>query len=220
MARSPYARHGPSSVRCDSDGGLQFASHIRAKLDSSSEPLVVLRCDVQNAFGSVHWSAVLQAASQVDPLFAKTLAPWLRRATGAALFSAPDSRELLLTNRGVPQGDPISSVVFSLTLSQALTCLDATPTRESLGTIDAYADDAILCTTPDQAGPAFLRWRDRLQDLGLELKTTLRSGSLTRPNCLPLFSLSFLLPASVLKGSPYVACPWMRLWTLFSLMFP
>ena len=59
------------------DDGLPFASHIRAKLDSSSDPLAFIRCDVQNAFGAVHRDQVLQAARSVDPLFAKCLAPWL-----------------------------------------------------------------------------------------------------------------------------------------------
>ena len=36
------------------DGGLQFAAHIRAKLDAASDPMVILRCDVQNAFGAIH----------------------------------------------------------------------------------------------------------------------------------------------------------------------
>ena len=64
---------------------------------------------------------------------------------------------------------PLALWFSSLTLSQALTCLDATPTRASLGTVDAYADDALLCTSPEAAGPAYLRWRDRLHELGLEL---------------------------------------------------
>ena len=195
-----------------SDGGLCFASHIRAKLDSSTTPLVVLRCDVQNAFGSVHRSAVLDAASQVDPLFAKALAPWLRRATGATLLSSPQSRDFLLTSRGVPQGDPLSSVVFSLTLSQALTCLDATPTRASLGTVDAYADDAILCTSPEAAGPAYLRWRDRLHDLGLELnpaKTAVwqPAASQLPPSLQPFLSSSCFSPPLSCKCPSLGRCP-------------
>ena len=138
------------------DGGLQFASHIRALLDSAPCPMVVIRCDVQNAFGAIQRIAVLQAATTVDPLFAKCLTPWLRRSSAALLLSSPTTRDLLVTNRGIPQGDPLSSVVFSLTLSQALTRLEPTAARPSLGSLDAFADDAILCTTPEQAGPAFL----------------------------------------------------------------
>ena len=64
-----------------------FASHIRAKLDSSTAPLVFVRCDVQNAFGAVHRQQVLQAAASVDPLFVKCLAPWLTRSSGAVIRS-------------------------------------------------------------------------------------------------------------------------------------
>ena len=90
-----------------------FCSH-RTSAPSSTR---FIRRDVQSAFGAVHRTAVLQAVASVDPLFAKCLAPWLRRSSGAVLLSSPTTRDYLQTNRGVPQGDPLSSVVFSLTLS-------------------------------------------------------------------------------------------------------
>ena len=188
-----------------SDGGLQFATTIPARLDSAQAPLVIVRCDVQNAFGAVHRQQVLAAASQVDPLLSKSLAPWLCRSSGAALLSEPLVRDFLQTTRGIPQGDPLSSVLFSLTLSTALTCLDATPSRPALGTLDAYADDAILCTSPANAGPAFSRWRDRLADLGLELNPTKTAVWQPGATTLPA-SLCPFLPESCFSASGITLC--------------
>ena len=110
------------------------------------------------------FSGGLQAAHRVDPLLGKSIAACLRRPSGTVLLTSADSREFLPTSRGIPQRDPLRSVLFSLALSS-----QPTPDRGSLGSLDAYADDAILCTTPELAGAAFVRWRDRLGDLGLEL---------------------------------------------------
>ena len=198
--------HGAPPIRCNEIWRwLQFASHIRAKLDSAQAPVLVIRCDVQNAFGAIHRTDVLSAASKVDPLLSKTLAPWRCRSSGVALLSAPLFREFLQTNRGIPQGDPLSSVLFSLTFSQALTCLDATDSRPSLGTLDAYADDAILSTTPSDAGPAFLRWRDRLAELGLELNPAKTAVWQPDASGLPA-SLSPFLPASCFTSSGLTLC--------------
>ena len=200
--RSPLTRamgqHQFGAMR--KDGSLQFAAHVRAKLDTAQDPMVVMRCDVQNAFGAIHRTQVLAAASAVDPALSKSLTPWLCRASGASLLSTSTSRELLLTNRGIPQGDR-----FSLTLSGALSCLEATADRPCLGSLDAYADDAILCTTPVNAGPAFLRWRDRLADLGLELNPAKTAVWQPHATALPA-SLSPFLPSSCFSASGLTLC--------------
>ena len=104
------------------------------------------------------------------------------------------------------KGIHLARLFFSLTLSQALTCLEPTDTRPSLGTIDAYADDAFLCTSPENAGPAFLRWQDRLQESAL-MRLKLLCGNRTPTNCLRLFNVIFRLSASASQASPYVDFP-------------
>ena len=175
-----------------SDGGLQFATHIRAKLDSAQEPLVVIRCDVQNAFGAIHRAQVLDAASAVDPLLSKSLAPWLCRSSGAALLCAPLSQDFLQTNRGISQGDPLSSVLFSLTLSRALMQL---PLARVLARWMPMR--AMRFSAPP---PAFLRWRDRLAELGLELNPAKTAVWQPTATALPP-SLSPFLPASCFSAS-------------------
>ena len=80
-----------------------------------------------------------------------------------------------------------------------------TASRQSLGTLDAYADDAILCTTPTNAGPAFLRWRDRLDELGLELNPAKTAVWQPTATALPP-SLSPFLPASCFSASGLTLC--------------
>ena len=79
------------------------------------------------------------------------------------------------------------------------------PLVSPLGTVDAYADDAILCTTPDQAGPALLRWRDRLQDLGLELNPAKTAVWQPHASQLPP-SLQPFLPSSCFSAEGLTLC--------------
>ena len=88
----------------------------------------------------------------------------LRHPTHAFLAAWEGGRRELVTDVGIPQGDPLSSLAFSLLL--------APPLRETTSletTAVAYADDAVLITCTAHVASALQQWQDLLRPLGLTL---------------------------------------------------
>ena len=89
---------------------------------------------------------------------------WLRHPTHAFLPAWEGGRRELVTDVGIPQGDPLSSLAFCLLLAGPLQSINSDTTAAV-----AYADDAVLVTSIDNAATALTRWRDLLRPLGLTL---------------------------------------------------
>ena len=183
------------------DGSLLFAASLRSRVDLPGASSVYIRTDVSNAFGSLHRCRVLTEAEALDPRLAQALGPWLARPSHAFLRTDTGLRAHLVSERGIPQGDPLSSFTYCLAIAQALRTTNALPDTSCL----AYIDDGIICTSAARAGHAFLHWAEALRDLGLTLnadKTSVWAPDLPE---LP-HSLSSMIPSNCFTTAGLKVC--------------
>jgi len=140
-------------------GGSQCMGHaIRAGI-AADPGCVTVQLDWRNAFNTVSRGAMLKAVAQRAPGLLP-FAAWLYKQPGRLwIAGAPPDDNLLLSERGVRQGDPCGPLFFALTLQGPLEQVNArNPDAGAL----AYADDCNL-QGPPAAVPRSVRM---LKELG------------------------------------------------------
>ena len=140
---------------------------VQSFLQGSSTPVVV-KVDVQNAFGSMWREAALQriaehmTAEQKDQ-WMRVLTIFLRQPIVVMPTHEPDG-QWHASFQGFAQGDPLSTWIFStalsLTLQQHLTD----------GCFCPYVDDTIIFTEAAAVDKEWLALKDALASLGLTLQ--------------------------------------------------
>ena len=78
------------------------------------------KIDVSNAFGTVSRSRVLETVESTGNLVGPLVRRWLGSKQFARVAISHDENLLLPTQTGVPQGDPLSAVLYSLTYGEAV----------------------------------------------------------------------------------------------------
>ena len=172
-ARATLARHrqvlsdacGPHQYAAmTKDGARLIATHLRRHQSESGIPPVYIRTDIHNAFNEVDRGQVLQSLETAHPLLAASQYPWLHRPSQAVMQAPEGTRRLLSTHQGIPQGDPLSSLTFAVTLAKPLQTMADNGYQPF-----AYADDVVLAAPADRTGTALAEWRDQLGCIGLRL---------------------------------------------------
>ena len=148
-------------------------------------PQYYVRTDIANAFNQADRQATFDSLATAHPLLQAGQYAWLRHPTHAVLMARQGARRLLVTDVGIPQGDPLSSLAFALLLAKPLATMN---THESAAV--AYADDAVLITAPDHTADTLQRWESLLAPLGLalnrdKLQPCLGSSTRGSDSCLP-----------------------------------
>ena len=118
-------------------------AHLMSALYTEPDT-ALMQIDLENAFGSLNRTSITQAAAHVgDPqlqvwieAFLKApnwvITPWAARASADAPVMSP-------TADGLAQGDPLSALLFSLTITSILKEAVPAPLRFA-----AYIDDAVI----------------------------------------------------------------------------
>ena len=146
------------------DGARLIATHLRRHQSESGVAPVYIRTDIHNAFNEVDRGQVLQSLETAHPLLAASQYPWLHRPSQAVMHAPEGTRRLLSTHQGIPQGDPLSSLTFAVTLARPLQTMADRGYQPF-----AYADDVVLAAPADHTGTALREWRDQLGCIGLRL---------------------------------------------------
>ena len=123
-----------------------------------------MRTDIANVFNQADRQATLDSLATAHPLLQASQFAWLRHPTQAVLTAPKGGRRIMTTDVGIPQGDPLSSLAFSLLLAKLLATLN---TPESAAV--AYADDTVLIAAPAHMTAALRLWEERLHPVGLTL---------------------------------------------------
>ena len=144
------------------DGARGVACPLRDHCASDAQ--LYMRTDIANAFNQADRQATLSGLAKAHPLLEAGQYAWLRHPTQAVLTAPRGGRRAMTTDVGIPQGDPLSSLAFSLLIAGPLAELN-TPDSTAV----AYADDTVLIAAPAHMGPALHRWEALLRPLGLAL---------------------------------------------------
>ncbi|MGE7440089.1 group II intron reverse transcriptase/maturase [Kitasatospora sp. NPDC001175] len=124
----------------------------------------VVELDIRKFFDSVPWDLLVKAVdAHTDAVWVKL---YVRRWLAAPLVM-PDG-QLVVRERGTPQGAPVSPVLANLFLHYAF---DTWMARNFPGVqFERYADDVVLhCNSEHQAHEVLAALRERMVEVGLEL---------------------------------------------------
>ena len=152
------------------DGTSRFASAIQVAMQDTPADHLVLRTDVTNAFGSAHRHCLLHLLHDLHPDLAAAYLPWLSRPTLGIAYDEADQLHVLPAMRGIPQGDPLSSLSFCLLLARPLAELAERDGHAFLAL--GYADDVLIRAPVHSAAQALRQWTDLLAPLGLSVNAT------------------------------------------------
>ena len=154
-------------------GSLQLLTAVEQQMAEDSE-LVLAQLDIRNAFSSISRDQVMDICrSHLSAEAAAQWLPWieiqLRRPTRICLPGSTFAIEETLT--GIPQGDPLSSLLFSFVFTKHMQQLANTNAHMFL-----YMDDCTVVAKPDALTSWLHDMQNHLQSLGLVLqmdKTTI-----------------------------------------------
>ena len=131
----------------------------------------VVQLDIRNAFGAIDRSAALRLLwDKLDTNARDTWLPWIIDSLSAALaVMAPHDPTIVeRTWDGLPQGDPLSAIIFSAVMALQLQEWSA----PAEGTIlkACYVDDTIIGVHPTQLAEAMISLKNHFQSIGLTIQ--------------------------------------------------
>ena len=147
------------------DGTCRFASAVKAAMQEADQGYTLLRTDISNAFGSVHRGHLSDLLHGIHPEVAAAFLPWLHRPTLGVVYDNHGNLHAIPAHRGIPQGDPLSSIAFCIVMARPLAEFQARPSGHCLAL--GYADDVILRTPTSEAATALNAWTAILAPSGL-----------------------------------------------------
>ena len=134
-----------------------------------------LQVDVQDAFSSMDREALWNKLQALLPELALSQWHWLMGAPALLLPCAVKMRSLRYLDQGIPQGDPLSSWMFSLLLADCMKDTHAL-LAEQMGDegfqMVSYIDDVVISSSPDHLDKVMEAFEIALRKRGLSLKRT------------------------------------------------
>ena len=152
-------------------GGAQSLGHAARAALAAWDGVVLVQLDWKNAFNTMSRAAILQAVAVHAPRLLPLVKLLYRYPAQLHVEGAPSDTPAIASQRGVRQGDPISGLLFALTLQGALQTVqqqhqpeDARPTAA----LKAYHDDCTIASDAEHAPAAFRDLVAAAAPLGLE----------------------------------------------------
>ena len=148
-------------------GGAQCMGHAVAHALRTDPSAVALKVDWENAFNTVHRSAVLRAVANRAPSLLPFAAWSYGQHSDLHVAGEQPDRPFLRSRSGVKQGDPCGMLFFALALQPVL---EAVAQQHPGVAIIAYADDVVLVGTPEGVHAAYAALTDGAADIGLRAR--------------------------------------------------
>ena len=148
-------------------GGLAMTLSIRARLAANPEH-VIASLDFKNAFGTLQRSTCLDTLRKLcphNPAWLDVVNVLLARPT---VINNPTAEKPSQTWDGLPQGDPLSTLLFSTVMSDVV--LQAVKSITSEVHVASYVDDTILIGPAEEVALTLQRLPKLLMHSGLELQ--------------------------------------------------
>ena len=182
----------PHQFAVESTGLITLA--VQAMLQTHDN-YTTISVDIENAYGSVQRDKLIAAAERSTSSWLKRYV-WVTYSQPTVIVSRNGS---VTTDTGVAQGDPMSMVLFALSIRDALKeTARAFPTIQPL----AYADDVTLTGDIDQLEPAFNKLKDELKKVGCRCnpaKSSVLERHMSKQRCAALAQAIQAKPLPVLK---------------------
>ena len=150
-----------------SQGATAMIMHIKAHLARFQEHVAV-QLDFKNAFCTLHRQTCLEVVSGLlgsQPAWFQAISNMLTRPTH---LLPPGEGEAFSTYDGIPQGDPMSTLLFATAMTTVVRQAIATVGVDVLGV--SYIDDTVLVGSPDDVSSVLQELPRLLASSGLQLQ--------------------------------------------------
>ena len=154
----------PIQLGVATKNGCEAAVHaVRAythEYEATDEDRILVKLDVSNAFNSVRRDAMLEAVQTRAPAIYPLV--WQGYSNSAPLFIGESK---ILSQTGIQQGDPLSSLLFSLTVDPAARAADTD--------INVwYLDDGTLAGSSPSVISSVQQIKTKMEKVGLNISAT------------------------------------------------
>ena len=188
-------------------GGLAMTTALKAHL--SAHPDHVVAClDFKNAFGTIDRTTCIQVLRELCPHHPAWLDAVNVLLSEPALVVNPERNHLAMTYDGLPQGDPLSTLVFSLSMTEVLHKAVRKTTSEV--TALSYIDDTVLVGPADDVAQILQDLPRALAGTGLSLQP--QKTQLWAPDGDQILQHPQLRQIQSHMKAPAVSSFWERLW--------
>ena len=159
---------GPQQYGVGKKAGCELVHKCITALTDEDASRVVVAFDASNAFGTLPRQFIWNGVSARLPELTSTVLAWLGKPTEHVLWDSRGRAHRVESNVGVDQGCPLSPLLFSLALAEALQSLS-----EQLRLLDpaahvfAYLDDVVVVTPAPVAGRVAATVERALAGVGL-----------------------------------------------------
>ena len=144
------------------------AGRGREKKTSRQPDHVVACLDFKNAFGSIDRTTCIKVLRELCPQHPAWLDAVNVLLSEPVLVVNPECNHLAMTYDGLPQGDPLSTLIFSLSMTEVLHKTIKTTTSEV--TTLSYIDDTVLVGPADEIAQILQDLPRALTGTGLSLQ--------------------------------------------------
>ena len=163
----------PLQVGVGTPGGCEAVVHVVRKwlgLHACDRQRIIAQLDLANAFNTLDRQAILEVTREFMP----SLTPWVDWSYGvdSPLYLG---KEVLSSQRGVQQGDPLGPLLFSLALHRVATRTKLAARTQCPGSLDFvvfYLDDAMVAGTHDAVSWSCTHLQQGLADVGLSVNVS------------------------------------------------
>ena len=162
----PFLKHRQFGIGTQ-QGGLAMTTAIKAHL--AQHPDHVVAClDFKNAFGSINRTTCVKALRELCPHHPAWLDTVNVLLSEPVLVVSPAENHLAMTYDGLPQGDPLSTLIFSLSMTEVMHKAVRQTTSEV--TTLSYIDDTTLLGPADDVAQVLQDLLRAVEGTGLSLQ--------------------------------------------------
>ena len=102
------------------NGSARLCNEVMAYLSKAADKRCMLQLDISNAFGSVDRHFIQEALQDLPSSLQSMIDHWLMHTHHAMVPGKQSYRVAIPTQRGIPQGDPMSAWIFCMSFMHAL----------------------------------------------------------------------------------------------------
>ena len=129
--------------------------------------------DIVDAFNHVSRTALAEAMYETEPALLRAQQHWVHGSTAVQAPAKSGENQWRELRHGIAQGDPLSSIAFSMVLEKAIRALKTWVIEQGLSPdcyrLHCYIDDVVLSATQEHHATVLAGWRQAIGQLGLQL---------------------------------------------------